>query len=246
MLTVNFPNPHLAVITPEGALDVADFQKLTDAINGHINSKDIVPDLLIHPRGIPHWASLAAMHRHLEFVRAHHKAIAKIALVGDIGLLELLPPLVDCFVSTKIRHFPENKYDDAVAWLGRKGDDPGEFEILEGDFPDDVIALRVKGIITAQDYRDTLVPLVEEKLKRHEKINILAVLDGSYISYTADAALSDLRLGVGHWSSFARMALVTDIGWMRVAARLFAPVMPGEMRVFSLPEIDDAKSWIKR
>ncbi|MEO1967149.1 MAG: STAS/SEC14 domain-containing protein [Sphingomonadaceae bacterium] len=245
MITVNFPNPKLAVIRPQGALDVADFQRLTDAINGHINSHDTVPDLLIHPQGIPHWASLAALQRHLDFIRAHQKVIGKIALVGDIGLLELLPPLVNRFVSAKVRHFPEDKYDMAIAWLGKQGDDPGEFAMLPGEWPDDVIALKIKGIITADDYRETLVPLVEKKLERHDKLKALVVMDGDYISYTADAALSDMRLGLEHWKSFRRMALVTDIGWMRLATRMFAPLLPGEMRIFALAELDEAKEWIK-
>jgi len=47
-------------------------------------------------------------------------------------------------------------------------------------------------------------------------------------------------------ADFGRIALVTDIGWMRTAARLFAPLMRAEMHIFALDEIEDARSWIKR
>jgi hypothetical protein len=245
MIGIDFPSDTLVVLTPEGALTEEDFDRLNEAVDAHINAHDEVPNILVHPRGIPHWASLGAIHKHLHFVKEHHRLVKKLAVVGDIGLLAVLPPLVDHFVGAKLRHFPEEKFAAARQWLEESEDHPGRFEPI-GGLPGDVVALRVSGIITARDYRDMLVPLVEDKLKQHDHLKFLVVVDDSFISYSPEAAWDDARFGFSHWADFGRIALVTDIGWMRTAARLFAPLMRAEMHIFALDEIEDARSWIKR
>lgn len=245
MIGIEFPFANVVELTPEGALTEADFDHLSEAIDGYINQHDAAPNLLIHPRGIPHWASLAALHRHLSFVKEHHRLVKKVAIVGDVGLLTVLPQLFDLFVSAKIRHFPEEKIAAAREWVQQAEDHPGRFELIDG-LPSDVVALRVSGIITAQDYRDMLVPLVEAKLKEHDKLKFLVVVDDSFISYSPEAAWDDTRFGFSHWADFGRIAVVTDIGWIRTAARLFAPLMQAELHIFALDELEDAKSWIKR
>ena len=41
-----------------------------------------------------------------------------------------------------------------------------------------------------------------------------------------------------------RSAIVTDIHWMAQATRLFAWMIPGEVRVFPLAELEQAKAWV--
>ena len=47
-----------------------------------------------------------------------------------------------------------------------------------------------------------------------------------------------------HHDAWVRSAIVTDIDWMARAARLFAWMIPGEVRVFGLDEFEQAKTWI--
>ena len=144
-----------------------------------------------------------------------------------------------------MRHFPEEKIAAAREWVRADDDHPGRFEEIEG-LPSDVVALKVSGIVTSQDYRDMLVPLVEAKLKNHDKLKFLVVVDDDFISYSPEATWDDARFGFSHWADFGRIAVVTDIGWIRTATRLFAPLMPAELHIFALDEVEDAKSWIKR
>lgn len=245
MIGIDFPFDNVVALTPEGALTTEDFDRVAQAVDGHINAHDRVPNILVHVRGIPHWASLSAMSRHFHFVKEHQRLVKKVALVGDVGLLGMLPPLIDHFVGAKLRHFPEEKIAAASEWVRADEDHPGRFEAIVG-LPGDVVALKVSGIITSQDYRDMLVPLVEEKLKTHDKLKFLVVVDDDFISYSPEAAWDDARFGFSHWADFGRIAVVADIGWIRTAARLFAPLMPAELHIFALDELDDAKSWIRR
>ncbi|MGZ3257000.1 MAG: STAS/SEC14 domain-containing protein, partial [Croceibacterium sp.] len=90
MIGIDFPFDNVVALTPQGALTEQDFDSVAQAIDSHINSRDLVPNILVHVHGIPHWASLAAMSRHFHLVKEHQKLVKKVAVVGDVGLLGVL------------------------------------------------------------------------------------------------------------------------------------------------------------
>jgi hypothetical protein len=49
---------------------------------------------------------------------------------------------------------------------------------------------------------------------------------------------------VRHHDAWERSAIVTDIEWMARATRMFAWMIPGEARVFSVAELEQAKEWV--
>ena len=246
MITIEFHADRYVELRPEGAMSEDDFEKLRDAFDGFVNEHDSVPNLLVRPKGIPHWASPAAMGKHLHFLKEHHRLVRKVALVGDLGPLAIVPVLADLFVAPSVRHFPADKLDAARTWLESPEDRSGRVEVLDYGQPSDVVALRIAGILTAEDYEETLNPLLEAKLKEHDKIKALVVVDDEFISYTPQAAWADTKLGVRHWTDFRRIALVTDTGWIAGMAKLFAPLMPAEFKAFPVAELDAAKHWILR
>lgn len=234
---------NLVTLKPTGALSEDDFAQLKETVDGYINEKDAVPNLLITPEGIPHWSSLQAMLAHAQFVRGHHKLVRKVAVVSDNVALSMLPSVADHFVSAKVRHFATDKVDQARKWATEEDDHPDAFEPIDG-LPSDVIAFKVKGTVTSQDYETMLTPLVEERLKQHDKLKVLCVMDDDFGSFTAGAMWDDARLGFMHYSDFAKLALVTDIGWVRTATKFFAPLIPSEVHVFDLDQLDNAKAWV--
>jgi hypothetical protein len=245
MIGIDFPFDNVVALTPEGALTEEDFDSVARAIDGHIAERHVVPNILVHVHGIPHWAGLSAMSRHFHLVKEHQRLVRKVAMVGDVGLLAVLPPLLDHFVDAKVRHFPEEKIAAAREWVRADEDHPGRFEAIAG-LPSDVVGLKVSGIVTSQDYRDMLVPLVERKLKTHDRLKFLVVVDDDFISYSPEAAWDDARFGFSHWADFGRIAVVTDIGWIRTSARLFAPLMSAELHIFAADELEDARRWIEK
>jgi hypothetical protein len=54
----------------------------------------------------------------------------------------------------------------------------------------------------------------------------------------------DTKLGLRHWSGFARMAIVTDVKWIRSSVRALGFMMPCPVRLFDIGELDDAKRWL--
>ncbi len=217
---------------------------LRGEIDGFINEHDRVPNLVISCKTAPHWDSLGAFADHLDVVHDHHKLIKKVALVSGSAVFSVLPKLVDHFVGAKLRHFVEADLAKAVKWANEPGDAAGAFHQLDG-FPSDVIAMEAVGEITGRDYDEVLVPLIEEKLKKHDKLKLFFKLGAAFESYSLGAAWDDLRLGLKHPLSFSKCALVTDVEWLRRGSKVMGPLMPMELMVFHLSEEKAATAWIK-
>jgi hypothetical protein len=62
--------------------------------------------------------------------------------------------------------------------------------------------------------------------------------------FEAAAAWDDTKLGFKHWTGWEKMAIVTDVEWIRITLRAFGIIIPGHVRVFHKDELDAAKEWI--
>lgn len=116
-------------------------------------------------------------------------------------------------------------------------------ELIEGLGPG-VVGARAVGEVSADDYESTLIPAVDAALSVSDKIRMLYVLGADFEGYEAEAALDDARMGLHHWSDFERIAVVTDHGSYRTAIKGFGFLMPGEVRVYAVDELDAAKDWL--
>lgn len=213
------------LLKPRGSISADDFKSVASTIDGYINEHDAVPRLVFQVGELPHWKDLEAMTAHLHLVRDHHKIIPKVAIVSDSALLALLRPVVDVFTGAKVRRFPADALDDAINWAAMEEDHPGSFIVME-DLPADVVGIDARGLISSGDYRDTLEPLVADKLKQHDKLKMLIVAGPYFDGYSAGALWDDTRFGFSHLTTFSKLALVTDHEWLRQAAKLFGSLMP--------------------
>jgi len=116
-------------------------------------------------------------------------------------------------------------------------------ELLAG-FPDDVVAAVAKGRVTRSDYDEVLIPKVNEVVARHDKIRCYYELGADFGGFDAGAAWEDFRLGIGNLTRWQRVAIVTDVDWLRMTMRFFRFLVPGEVRVFGTAEAAEARRWI--
>jgi len=110
--------------------------------------------------------------------------------------------------------------------------------------PGNVLGFSASGKVTASDYETVLVPAIEEGLAGQAKLRLLYHLGGDFEGFGIGAMWADAKVGLEHPSAWERIALVTDIDWLRSATHLFGFAMPGEVRVFSNAELPDAKKWV--
>ncbi len=115
--------------------------------------------------------------------------------------------------------------------------------MIEG-LPDHVIGIRINDKLRAEDYETQLIPLVNEKLERHHKLDLLCCIEGEWKGMEAGAVWQDLRLGLGRIGHWARTAIVSDIKWLENAIRLFRLFSPGELRHFDSDAYAAAREWV--
>ena len=116
-------------------------------------------------------------------------------------------------------------------------------EVLTG-FPDSVAAFAAKGHVSKEDYDNVLIPKVKEILGRRKKVRCYYELGPEFSRIDPGAAWEDLKLGLEHLSRWERVAVVTNVDWIRIALNVFRFLVPGEMRVFATNEASEARRWI--
>lgn len=221
-----------------------DFQKLATALHDYINEFDRAPNLLIEAHDFPFWDDFSAFKNHLTFVKNHHQLIQKVAILSDSKPLSLLPSIADKFTHARIRHFRISHKQYALDWLSAEKGHSGTVEILSG-YPADVLAIKASGIISSANYKDMIEPALKEKTAQHDKLKLLYILDDEFKGATSSALWDDAKLSITYFNSFKKVALVTDIEWIRKATKFFSPLIPGEIELFDLEDLKEASSWIK-
>jgi SpoIIAA-like len=116
-------------------------------------------------------------------------------------------------------------------------------ENIEG-FPDNVVALAAKGQVTKKDYQQVVIPLVDSALKRHARIRLYYEIGSQFSGFDPGAMWEDLKVGVEHLTRWERMALVTDVDWIRHVVNAFRFIMPGQLRVFATAQTAEARAWL--
>ena len=112
------------------------------------------------------------------------------------------------------------------------------------DLPDHVIGIDVSGKVTADDYRDQLNPLIEEKLRSHKRLDMLCRFDDDWQGVEPGAMWQDLRVGMGSIGHWGRVAMVTDSIWLKNSVNFFGFLWPGHLRHFSLDEYQQSHDWV--
>jgi hypothetical protein len=112
--------------------------------------------------------------------------------------------------------------------------------------PPGTVGFRARGEIEREDYDNVLTPELNRAIDAGELRTLYVIEDLDEIE--PGALWADSKLGfdlaVRHRHAWVRSAIVTDIHWMAQATRLFAWMIPAEVRVFPLAELEQAKTWV--
>src|SRR3974377_2022039 len=109
------------------------------------------------------------------------------------------------------------------------------------DLPAGVIGFEVSGRIRAEDYRDVVLPALERAAATGEVRFVIVMRD--FDGMSGGAVWQDLKVGIEHFRAWKRIALVTDITWMRDLTSLFGWMTPGEKRNLAPAQRDEAIEW---
>lgn len=112
------------------------------------------------------------------------------------------------------------------------------------EFPPQILAFACKGHVTRQDYETVLIPAVEKALEKPGKVRLYYQINADFTGIEPGAAWDDFKVGMQHISRWERMAVVTDVDWIRHSIRAFGFIMPGKLKVFPLAQQAQARAWI--
>jgi SpoIIAA-like len=117
-----------------------------------------------------------------------------------------------------------------------------------GEMPDGTVGLEATGKVTSEEYRETIEPTLRAAAEAGEVRLLFVFGDGAELSSGAlmEDARAGLALGFGHHSAWRRTALATDLEWVRRSFRLFSWLAPGEIALYELAELEEAKAWVAR
>jgi hypothetical protein len=118
-------------------------------------------------------------------------------------------------------------------------------EVLS-DMPEGVTGLRVSGRVSGEDLK-AFKPTMDELLKVGGEIRIVEVIESDYQGFGPGGLVEDLKLGLGtlfsRHAAFKRVAVVSDKEWVAHTIHVVGWLMPGEVAVFGLGDLEQAKQW---
>ena len=112
------------------------------------------------------------------------------------------------------------------------------------DLPDHVLGVQTHGEVTAEDYKNVLVPAIDAVLTKHKRVRLLYVFGKDFDGFTGGAAWEDAKVGMKHLTAFQRVAVVSDTDSIRTMVKAFGFALPGEVRVYPADQLPAAREWI--
>ena len=115
------------------------------------------------------------------------------------------------------------------------------------DMPEGTIGFRATAHVTGDEYKEVLLPAMRAAAEAGEVRLVFAIgpdFDGFAPGALAQDSKVGITLGLGHMHSWRRTAVVTDVDWVAKAMHMFAWMAPGEVAVYPLEELAEAKAWV--
>lgn len=186
------------------------------------------------------------------FSLKHMKDIEKTALVSDLGwtgpVIKAMKPLM----GMEVREFKSSEIEEARAWLGIET--TGKAALPSSSFQADakpgfswkedetgVIEIEIFRRITKRDLQ-MVTGMFKDVFARHEKIRLIEILR-HFEGMDLSAFWEDLKL-IRDVGKFSHVAVVSDRGWVHGLSRMMDAIFSAEIRVFTLKEIEQARTWI--
>ena len=107
-----------------------------------------------------------------------------------------------------------------------------------------ILIISATGKLTDKDYKEVLIPRLEEIIQAHGKARLLLDMGDEFHGWEAAAAWDDARFGLAHMNDFEKMGVIGGPGWVEWGLKIAAFAISGEIRTFSSAEREDALRWI--
>ena len=114
------------------------------------------------------------------------------------------------------------------------------------EMPIGTVGLRASGKLSKEDYRGVLEPVLNGAAEAGE-LRLMFVLT-DFHGLEPGAWIEDVKTGLRVWvrdhAAWKRCALVTDVEWVAKAMHMFKWLTPGEVMIYGLDSLQEAKAWV--
>jgi hypothetical protein len=105
-----------------------------------------------------------------------------------------------------------------------------------------LIEIELDGRVERADF-ERVAARLERAIQAHGKVRLMEVVR-SFTGLDAGTLLEDVKFSLRHLNHFSRVAVVSDLAWLRTLATVSGKLIPAEVRVFGLAEQDRARAWL--
>jgi hypothetical protein len=112
------------------------------------------------------------------------------------------------------------------------------------DLPEATLGFVLHAEISGRDVDAELLPAIERAFEQHERLKALLVFGDDFSGFTLEAAWDDTILGLRHWDGFERLAVVSDVPWLRQGLRAMSLLLPYPVRLFDADQQEQAERWL--
>lgn len=109
---------------------------------------------------------------------------------------------------------------------------------------DNVIGIKAVGKVTDEDYRNIIIPAIDDMLSKNEKGKFLYYLSPEFEGFELGAMWDDLKYAAGHHEKFDKIALVGGPRWVEWTSKVFGHMVDAEIKTYEDADIDKAWEWI--
>jgi hypothetical protein len=106
------------------------------------------------------------------------------------------------------------------------------------------LGLRVRGQLTGEDYRQTLMPRLAEIIREQGRARVLLLLGQDFEGFETQALMGE-DFGRQHRDDFEKIAVVGASWLVSMQLKMMALVFSGEVQNFSREELPQAWEWVK-
>jgi|SaaInl4_135m_RNA_FD_contig_21_1818897_length_631_multi_8_in_0_out_0_1 hypothetical protein len=106
------------------------------------------------------------------------------------------------------------------------------------------LAIKVSDKLTHEDYEKHFIPMLEEHITKHGKVNIFIEAE-NFQGWEWEAAWDDFKTGIKHRNEFKKVAIVGDKAWEKWLSKTVGLFMDAEVKYFTHDQREEAVKWVK-
>jgi SpoIIAA-like len=115
--------------------------------------------------------------------------------------------------------------------------------MTEGSGP--VAVIRATGTLTGDDYKDVLIPRLDNLFGEYGKLRVVFYMDEGFTGWELGATLDDAEFPFKHRADFEKIAVVGGPDWVPWCIKFTAFLIAGEIRTYPGERLRDAWVWAK-